>query len=82
VILELIKYLGCLQPYDERRMGLGRASRRRFGTAGGVASASRARTWRGRGAGGQSGEFHRRSEHGEAMYGPAGVLRGCVDGGR
>jgi hypothetical protein len=54
VIWELIKHLGCIQPCDERRTGLGRASRRRFGTAGGVALASWARTWRGCGAGGRT----------------------------
>jgi hypothetical protein len=47
----------------------------------GVVSASRARAWRGRGAGGRSGEFHGRSEHGEAVDGPAGVLHGYVDDG-
>jgi hypothetical protein len=46
----------------------------------GVVTTSRARAWQGRGAGGRSGEFHGRSEHGEAVDGPAGALRGCVDG--
>jgi hypothetical protein len=48
----------------------------------GVVTTSRARAWRGRGTGGRSGEFHGWSEHGEAVDGPAGVLRGCVDGRR
>jgi hypothetical protein len=48
----------------------------------GVITTSRARAWQGRGAGGRSGEFHGRSEHGEAVDGPAGALRGCVDGRR
>jgi hypothetical protein len=29
-----------------------------------------------------SDEFHGRSEHGGAVDGPIGVLRGCVDSGR
>jgi hypothetical protein len=58
---------GCLQPRDERRMGLGRASRRRLGTTGGAAPASGARARRGRDAGGRSGELHGRSEHSEVV---------------